>query len=303
MNFAILKPPPQISGIVRYFWTLESTSSSFIPPKYLAMADSSPELIFQYKGGFNEFGQNSAYLIAQRSKSNWRTLNQNSVGFFGVRFYPHALYKLTGIPANELNDHFLGLDTIFGNEGSDLSSQVLEAKTTNERITEVSNFLTRISKRKGFETTIAMMRYIMQTKGQATIDGIKSSSNLSLRQLQRKFKASIGFSPKYLLRMHRFQESKRKYVFGNFHSLTQLAYECGYSDQSHFNREFKEFSGMSPKSYFDLIKRTEMELNITKGLVSSKDLPSSPKPYQVITDKQTSYSDRFGRALLVGHET
>lgn len=260
------------------------------------MADSSPELIFQYNGGFNEFGQNSAYLIAQRSKSNWRTLNQNSVGFFGVRFYPHALYQLTGIPANELNDHCFGFDTIFGNEGSNLSCQILEAKTTNERITEVSNFLARISQRKGLESTIAIMRYIMQTNGQATIDNIKDSSRLSLRQLQRKFNVSIGFSPKYLIRMHRFQESKRKYVFGNFRSLTQLAYECGYSDQSHFNREFKEFSGMSPRNYFDLIKKTETELNITKGLVSSKDMPSSPNPYQVINSGHSS------KAMFVGYE-
>jgi transcriptional regulator GlxA family with amidase domain len=72
---------------------------------------------------------------------------------------------------------------------------------------------------------------------------------LSLRQFQRRFKELSGFPPKLYARIIRFGAAMQRYG-NNFRSLTDIAYECGYYDQSHFIHDFKEFSGYHPKQYF-----------------------------------------------------
>jgi len=67
---------------------------------------------------------------------------------------------------------------------------------------------------------------------------------LSTRQLQRRFKAEVGIGPKLLARIQRFQrifwalESSPEWV--------QVALQCGYYDQAHLIRDFRDFSGAAP---------------------------------------------------------
>ncbi len=70
-----------------------------------------------------------------------------------------------------------------------------------------------------------------------------------MRQFERKFKQFSGFSPKLFSRIIRFQSAIKKYDDKKM-PLTEIAYECGYYDQSHFIHDFKEFSGYSPMQYF-----------------------------------------------------
>jgi hypothetical protein len=69
------------------------------------------------------------------------------------------------------------------------------------------------------------------------------------RQFQRRFKQLSGFPLKLYARIIRFGAAMQRYG-NNFRSLTDIAYECGYYDQSHFIHDFKEFSGYHPKQYF-----------------------------------------------------
>ncbi|HTD40430.1 MAG TPA: helix-turn-helix domain-containing protein, partial [Mucilaginibacter sp.] len=64
----------------------------------------------------------------------------------------------------------------------------------------------------------------------------------------RKFKIYSGFSPKMYLRLTRLQNALKQY--GHDKTLTQIAYECGYYDQSHFIHDVKAFTGYHPGFYF-----------------------------------------------------
>jgi len=72
---------------------------------------------------------------------------------------------------------------------------------------------------------------------------------LSERQFERQFRKFSGFSPKLFSRIVRFQSALTQYG-NNEKSLTEIALETGYYDQSHFIHDFKEFSGYHPKQYF-----------------------------------------------------
>jgi len=88
-----------------------------------------------------------------------------------------------------------------------------------------------------------------RTKGQYRISELADYCQVSLRQLQRGFQQVIGTSPKTFARTLRFQEAQRRLMFDPDADLTDLAYECGYFDQAHFNKDFKAITGKTPSEY------------------------------------------------------
>ena len=56
--------------------------------------------------------------------------------------------------------------------------------------------------------------------------------------------------PKQLARVARLQAALKMIQQKKFNSLTEIAYENGYFDQAHFIKDFREFTGISPKSFF-----------------------------------------------------
>jgi AraC-like DNA-binding protein len=115
---------------------------------------------------------------------------------------------------------------------------------------------------------------MIQHDGQVNLKDLLYRSGYSERHLERKFTAVAGFTPKQFARILRYQSTKRKYVTGNYKTLSELAQDSGYFDQSHFIREFKEFSGFDPKRYFNLINDVNSEEGrIIKGLILAKDEP------------------------------
>ncbi len=71
----------------------------------------------------------------------------------------------------------------------------------------------------------------------------------SHRRFIELFRRAIGLSPKLYCRVLRFQSALERLAGRATHSLADLALAAGYSDQAHFNREFREFTGMPPSEY------------------------------------------------------
>jgi len=80
------------------------------------------------------------------------------------------------------------------------------------------------------------------------IKNVASRYGITSRYLQKLFSNHTGLTPKLYSKINRFQNSLRLVAKKNT-SLTTIAYECGYFDQSHFIREFKAFTGVLPSTY------------------------------------------------------
>ena len=92
------------------------------------------------------------------------------------------------------------------------------------------------------------VRYAIYDSTGSNVNAMAAKFSLSTRQFDRKFKIYSGFSPKMYLRLTRLQNALKQY--GHDKSLTQIAYECGYYDQSHFIHDVKAFTGYHPGFYF-----------------------------------------------------
>ncbi len=72
---------------------------------------------------------------------------------------------------------------------------------------------------------------------------------ISERSLERLIKQYVGISPKVYSRIVRFQSGLQALRKNDFRTLTEVAYQKEFFDQSHFIREFRTFTGMNPKQY------------------------------------------------------
>ena len=91
---------------------------------------------------------------------------------------------------------------------------------------------------------------IFSAKGQLTVNELSEQNNTNRRQLVRKFSSAIGLSPKQLSKTIRLQATLKVLLAEEQTSLTDLAYENEYFDQAHFIKDFKEFTGLTPKEFY-----------------------------------------------------
>ena len=74
-------------------------------------------------------------------------------------------------------------------------------------------------------------------------------NNISIRSLERMFNKYVGVSASTYFTLNRFHVSTNQLLYNNFHKFSDLAFDNGYFDQMHFIRDFKRFTGNTPKSF------------------------------------------------------
>lgn len=80
-----------------------------------------------------------------------------------------------------------------------------------------------------------------------SINALADKACLSKRQYERVFRETVGMNPKEYARVVQFQKALWMMQRGES-NYAGIAAECGYSDQSHFIRNFKELSGYTPEA-------------------------------------------------------
>ena len=151
-----------------------------------------------------------------------------------------------------MRDKAVTFETLFGKEGLQLENEVLTAETTGQRIQFIEKFL--LNKLQTTEATDRIAKEsveaLLQSKGQLSVNELSEQLKINRRQIERKLSSAIGLSPKQLTKIIRLQATLKMLQQKQFTSLTSLAYENGYYDQAHFIKDFKEFTGVSPKQFY-----------------------------------------------------
>lgn len=257
MEYLTIAPPPKLAKFVRFFWVLENEVGTEKPYIHRVMADGCAEMIFHYQTPFDEIRSNDSIEtsfssgVHGQSQNFRRFIVRQNFGIFGIYLYPFAIPILFSMPSDELSNEMPDLRVLLGNEGKVLEEKIMLAKTNEKRVEIITTFLEKkIADNYRHEPAVFSTIFdIIQTKGITNVRQLAEQSFLSTRQFERKFKAFSGFSPKLYTRIVRFQSAVNMYGDSE-KSLTEIAYACGYYDQSHFIHDFKEFSGQHPRFFF-----------------------------------------------------
>ena len=185
-----------------------------------------------------------------------RPLSIKSTGrntMLGIRLLPHAAAGIMNDKVNLFNNQVTSYGDIYGKTVRSLHLQLLETGSRDKRIALVETFLLQqlqnAAKRLPKIALINDLMYELRHQHQpGTMENMASRYGITARYMQQLFVQYTGLTPKLYSQINRFQKSLKLVTAGNA-SLTSIAYECGYADQSHFIREFKTFTGYKPSGY------------------------------------------------------
>ena len=257
MNYHTYGPGKDLSTIVKCYWILESPKEEQ-PQKQTIVPDGCMEMIFHYGDVYNQYMQNGScikqprcFVVGQLT----RPLEIEPTGktdIFAVRFHPEGFLPFTSIPIKEMENKAVPLETLFGKDAQGIEQKVLRSSLISERIEHIENFLlNRLADKETIDRVIALtVEAILTGNGQISVEELSRHININRRQLERKFSSTIGLSPKQLSKIIRFQATLKMLISKKFTSLTDLAYEGEYYDQAHFIKDFREFTGLTPKEFY-----------------------------------------------------
>ncbi|MEO7034183.1 MAG: helix-turn-helix domain-containing protein [Polyangiaceae bacterium] len=165
----------------------------------------------------------------------------------GVAFYPWGAIRLLG-PSTS---HALNPCTIPAQVSPLFAARMqrlLAADQQDEALRVLEEWLLARAARVDLEPTAAVLvaTRLVETGGLGTVTELADGVGLSVRQLERQFRAQVGMTPKSLARLTRFEAARRRIYEGGALSFTRLAHDLGYADQAHFTREFRAFAEQSP---------------------------------------------------------
>jgi AraC-like DNA-binding protein len=188
---------------------------------------------------FYIYGQTTEPGVMNHKKGPYTTVQ--------VILKPHALQTLLGINATALTDGLVELQEFSAHS---LAEQLFEASNEQEQIALLTNFLlAQLKQEKARDTLVEeSLRFIHQNIGTIHVKSLLEHLHISERQFERRFSQTVGVSPQFYIRVKRFNEAVRLMKTGQFEALTAIAHALDFSDQSHFIRDIKAFSGMTPKS-------------------------------------------------------
>ncbi|MEO0408617.1 MAG: helix-turn-helix domain-containing protein [Cyanobacteria bacterium P01_A01_bin.135] len=169
-----------------------------------------------------------------------------------VELVPWAAQRLFGRAASELAQQVTALEDVWGSRANSLVNQLGEMPSWEERFHLVEKFLaTRFtsSNQTARQEIQWAWKQLEQRKGCIPIRNLAKSIGWSDRYFATCFKEQIGITPKAAARRLRFNHAQRLLSSPEPVPLSEIAATCGYSDQSHFTREFRAFSQCSPAVY------------------------------------------------------
>ena len=166
----------------------------------------------------------------------------------GAVLRPGAAEVLFGIPADELSGRHTALEDLWGMRAASARDQLAELPSSEERLDAFERLLAaRLPIIRALHPAVAhALRQFDATK---TVHEVVRESGYSHRRFIALFSRAVGLTPKMYCRVLRFQRALDRAGHAGPICLVDMAVASGYSDQSHFNREFKEFTGVTPTEY------------------------------------------------------
>ncbi len=195
-------------------------------------------------------GRLHAVLFGQLTEVTNRYVGQDFL-LLQIVFTPGALFRLTGIPSEEIANSYLDANDFFPGETALVNRQLCDCKTYNEMIGVADSFLLRVIKKKALDAhrlDAACQRLISHAENYS-VDWLARASCLSIRQFERKFRERMGVSPKYFARLARFEKAFRMKNMHPAKDWLSIALHCGYYDYQHLVRDYHDFTGQTPADF------------------------------------------------------
>jgi AraC-like DNA-binding protein len=230
-GYAEWAPPAAVGDVVACLWAAVVPDDA--DRRALVLPDACSDLIWQ---------RGTGALVAGPDTGPVPTLTPAGTVMVGVRFRPPAGGPVLGVPLSEIRDLRVDLADLLPAAARMLPAS-LDARVALERALDVA---CRLACEGRPDPAIIRATAILRDPA-ARVEQVAGEVDLSLRQLRRRFHAAVGYGPKTLQRVYRFQRFVRAIdASAGTCDLAAAAAQAGYADQSHLTRECADLSGLTP---------------------------------------------------------
>jgi AraC-like DNA-binding protein len=252
MFFSRIDPDPQLSRIIECFWIAEDESTVVQNQKIIP--DGFTEIIFHFGALYRicldkKWEVQSKGLIAGQISKHFFLENTGVSSFIGIKLKPTALTHLYSLNMFTLTDRVVDVHHLLGDKLLLLEQSLYSTMEHADRVNILNDYFKKTATAVVVDSPVdRVINHISRKQGIVTVAELCVVAGVGERQLENLFKKWIGLSPKLYSRIIRFN-----YIFdlvqNNKGNWSDLAYEASYYDQSHFIRNFKNFTGENPSSY------------------------------------------------------
>lgn len=254
-SFKVIKPIAALVPYIRYYWILENDEAVSVSERTLPVGcvqlvfHKGKQLLFSGEGVL----QPQAFVCGQTMKYT-DVQSMGKIEMIVVVFQPFATKLFLQMPVGKFYTHTVSVDDLEDKELIILYNRIADTADHKRCIQLIEQFLTHRlisnyqSSRYNLNRMFAVLHEIDNCP-QINISGLSATACLSSKQLNRVFTEYIGASPKDFMRIVRMQRALYMLQQNRYISFIQLAYDCGFADQSHMIKEFKLFSGYTPLEY------------------------------------------------------
>ena len=174
-----------------------------------------------------------------------------------IQLEPYGFHLLTGLPMHDYKNHFFNFEDFFAPLVIErLYQQLQSANDDQTKIKILESFMLAQIKHEDVDTRVLFATHQLRQDPHTRLDDLMAHLNLSARRIRDLFSLHVGISPKYYLRLSRFNKTTGEISKNLNKSLTEIAFSTGYFDQAHFIKEFKEFGGLSPSKFRRLAEKS-----------------------------------------------
>ncbi|MFI6996286.1 helix-turn-helix domain-containing protein [Nocardia sp. NPDC050175] len=167
-----------------------------------------------------------------------------------VRLSPLSAECLFGVPAGQLADQVVDLAELWGKGAIELVERAVVA-TVAERFDLVDDALAAHAEegRPVDPVMQGVWNQLVDGQGAVTMGALREQTGWSERRLACMFREQSGLPPKVMSRLVRFQHAVALLRRPGHRSLASVALTCGYYDQAHLSREFRELADETPTEF------------------------------------------------------
>ncbi len=219
-------------------------------------ADGYPGIMFQKAA-------NGFYLLPKKQKLSQlflygQTLEPVSLDvegtyrFIVLQLYPFASKYLLGVDPKELNDDCFDLLEINYIDVDSYRQKLLESDNSKDQVKIILDLMTQLVKSNKIPEKDRIQQaisIILKHNGQVKVKELTEHLFITERTLERDFMSQVGLTPKQFAKIIQFQCSLNQLTQTKFDKLTDVGLDSGFTDQSHFIRAFKKYTGQTPSYY------------------------------------------------------
>ncbi|MBL4755982.1 MAG: helix-turn-helix transcriptional regulator [Flavobacteriales bacterium] len=170
----------------------------------------------------------------------------------GMRLYPFTVRILLGIDPKVLNDDCFDLILVDGVDTQLTLDKLRQTDDSSNIVDILTNYFHELLENESISADWRIqlaINLILNSNGMISIKEIRNKLFVGERTLERHFLKEIGVTTKQFAKIIQFSSSLKQMTETDYYNLTEIGYDNGFADQSHFIREFKRYAGKTPSEF------------------------------------------------------